>query len=134
MIHLLADIGNFCLWGSSVLIVVFVVQYSLLARWWANPIGVTIVGLDLCILAIFIPSLLALADPAGFAHFATARWYLFLTVGVVVATFLFAATRIITWEAIRRRRSGVLLPGAMAARIAELEDELAEFRERHGQT
>jgi hypothetical protein len=111
VIHALTDIGNFCLWGSSVLIVIFAIQYSLLAKWWRNPIGVTIVGLDLCILAIFVPSLLALADPGGFAHFATARWYLFLAVGVVAATFIFTATRIITWEYLRRKRRHLLPNG-----------------------
>jgi hypothetical protein len=111
VIHALTDIGNVCLWGSAVLIVAFVVQYTTLAAWWRSPIGITIVGLDLCILAIYIPSLLALADPGDFARFATTRWYTLLAVGIVVATFLFGATRIITWEYLRRKRRHLLPSG-----------------------
>lgn len=118
MIRALTDLGDFCLWGSSALLVIFTVQYSLLAKWWRNPIGITIVGLDVCLLAIYVPSLLALADPGGFAHFASARWYLYLTVGIVVATFLFVATRVVTWELIRRQR------GAAAAELRQDEGSL----------
>lgn len=135
MVRLLADIGDFCLWASSAMIVIFVVQYSLLAKWWANFIGITIVGEALALLAIYIPSLMGLADPAAFAHFAQARWYLYLTVGIVVGTTLFLGTRIVTWEYVRRQRGGSpLLPGDQAARIAELEAEVAGLRERLGDT
>lgn len=111
MIRAVTDIGNFCLWGSSALIVIFMIQYTALAKWWKNPIGVTIIGLDLCLLAIFVPSLLAQADPGGFAHFASARWYLFLSASVVTLTFLFVATRVITWEYLRRKRRHLLPDG-----------------------
>ena len=104
MIRALDDIGDFLLWGSSALLAVFVIQYSVMADWWRNAIGITIAGEALCLLAIFVPSLLALADPAGFARFATQTWYLLLSVGVVFLTFAFTLTRVVTWERIRRQR------------------------------
>ncbi len=137
MTRLLADIGDFCLWASSVMVVIFVIQYSVLASWWRNFIGITIVGEALALLAIYVPSLMGLADPAEFAHFAATRWYLYLTVAIVVATTLFLGTRILTWEAIRRKRNdskAALLPSVMAERIDELETENDALRERLGET
>jgi hypothetical protein len=130
--HLLTDTGNAALWLSGAAIVIWVVQYSLLAAWWTSAIGVTLVGLALVDLAIFIPSLMALADPSDFAGFASTTWYLYLTVGIVIASAAFLVTRIVTWERIRRHRArGVpVLPAHMAARIKELEQELEECRAR----
>lgn len=131
MIHLFTDIGNVCIWATSIGIAVWVIQYSLLAKWWRNTIGITMVGNALCILAIYIPSLMALADPADYVHFAAARWYLWLAVVIVVATAVFIITRIVTWEVIRRQRNGgrnALLPAEMAARITELQAERDELR------
>ena len=136
MTRLLDDIGNFCLWVSSAMIVIWVIQYSLLAKWWRNFIGISIVGLALCLLAIYIPSLMALADPVDYANFATTRWYLWLTVGIVIATMAFLGTRIITWEVIRRRRDHgrrVLLPAELMRRITELEAENACLQRRLGE-
>jgi hypothetical protein len=126
-VTLLSDFGDFCLWASSLLIVVWVVQYSVLARWWRHFIGITIVGLALCLLAIYIPNLLFLADPSDFGNFATTRWYQILAACIVGATTVFLATRIATWEFIRRQRQE-LLPSQMLARITELEAQLAECR------
>ena len=130
--RVLQDAGDACLWASSVMIVAWVIQYSVLAPWWDNPIGITIVGEALCLLAIFVPSLLALADPAAFATFAQQTWYTYLTIGVVAATAVFLGTRIVTWELIRRRRGTAGLPNGMAARITELETENARLRAEGG--
>lgn len=135
--HLLTDTGNAALWLSGAAIIIFVVQYTLLARWWTTAIGISIVGLALVDLAIYIPPLMALADPHDFANFAATRWYLFLTVGIVVASAGFLVTRIVTWERIRRRRKHggeLALPAHMADRIRELEAQLAECQQRAGET
>ena len=105
MIRAFTDLGDVCIWASSVMIVIFVIQYSVLASWWRGAIGITIVGEALCLLAIYVPSLLALADPGDFAGFAQSTWYRLLAVGIVAATTVFMATRIITWELLRRRRA-----------------------------
>ena len=130
--HLVTDTGNAALWLSGAAICIWIVQYTFLAAWWRSAIGVTLVGLALVDLAIFIPSLMALADPQDFANFATTTWYLYLTVGIVIASAAFLVTRIVTWERIRRRRKAgeAVLPAHMAARIAELEQELEELRAR----
>lgn len=46
--------------SGIVTIAVFVACYSLWAKWWANPIGRTIVVKDLLLVAAFVPSLLSL--------------------------------------------------------------------------
>ena len=134
MTRVLNDAGNAAIWVASAGIVVWIVQYTILTkgRNWRDIIGVTLVGEALVILAIYIPTLMALADPVRYAHFATTRWYLYLTVGIVVATAVFIVTRIATWEYIRRQRNpGTLSP---VQRISELETEVAELRARLGET
>lgn len=128
--HLLNDTGNAALWLSGAAIVIWVIQYSLLAAWWTTAVGVTLVGLALVDLAIFIPPLMALADPADYAGFASTTWYLYLTVGIVVASAGFLVTRIVTWERIRRHRyhGHLMLPADLLIRIAELEAELEACR------
>jgi len=130
--HLLTDIGNAALWASGAAIIIWVVQYSLLAPWWRSAIGITLIGLAFVDLAIYIPPLMALADPRDYAGFASTRWYLYLTVGIVVASAAFLITRIAAWERIRRHRDDgkFVLPAHMAARIAELEAQLAECQQR----
>ena len=132
MTHLLNDIGNAALWASGAAIIIWVVQYSLLAPWWRSAIGITLIGLALVDLAIYIPPLMALTDPADFTSFATTRWYLYLTVTIVVASAAFLVTRIAAWERIRRHRNDgkMVLPAHMAARIRELEAQLADCLER----
>lgn len=129
----LLDEGNAALWLSSAAIVFWIIQYSALARWWRNFLGVTIVGLAFCLLLVYVPSLLALAWPAEFAGFASTRWYQDLAVGIVNATAIFMVTRIMMWEYVRRRRAKYLLPSELAAKVASLEAEVAALRSRLGE-
>lgn len=123
------DVGNLCLWLSSVALVVWIIQYSVLAKWWKHIIGVTLVGFALVDLAIYVPSLMALADPAQFARFASTTWYHWLAIGIVTASAGFIITRITAWERIRRRRdTEPVLPAHMSERIAELEEENRRLR------
>jgi hypothetical protein len=131
--RLLSDIGNAALWASGAAIMIWIVQYSLLAPWWRSMIGISLVGLALVDLCIFLPSLMALADPADYAKFAQTRWYLYLTVTIVIASAVFVCTRIVVWEKLRRERKRTgrpALPTQMHARIVELEQELAACREQ----
>lgn len=111
MIRVLTDAGNAAIWISSVGIVVWMIQYTALAPWWKDTLGVTLIGEAVVILLIYIPTLMALADPAGYANFAQARWYLYLTVAIVLATALFVLTRIVVWERTRRQRRHAKLSG-----------------------
>lgn len=127
----LLDEGDVMLWLSSAAIIFWVVQYSILAAWFKHLIGITIVGLAVCLLLVYIPSLMALADPAEFAKFASTRWYQWVAIVIVNSTAVFMLTRIWAWEAIRRKRATTpLLPGDQAKRIAELEAEVAGLRQR----
>jgi hypothetical protein len=129
--HLLNDVGDVAIWVSSIGIVIWVIQYSALAAWWRNTIGITMVGLALMDLAIYTPTLMALIWPARYADFAGTRWYLYLTVGIVTVSAVFIITRIATWEYIRRQRNPATL--SPAARITELEAENEELRKRLGE-
>jgi len=125
------DVGNLCLWLSSAAIVIWVVQYSILAAWWKHAIGITLVGFALVDLAIFVPGLLALADPADFSRFANMTWYHWLAVCILVASTAFIITRITAWERIRQRRHDEPeLPAHLKERLAELETENQRLRER----
>src|SRR5215472_10626806 len=126
------DVGNLCLWLSSVALAVWIIQYSVLAKWWTSVIGITLIGFALVDLAIYVPSLIALADPADMANFASTTWYHWLAICIVVSSAAFIITRITAWERIRRRRGDgrPVLPAHMAARIRELEQQLAECQER----
>lgn len=131
MRHVLNDVGNVAIWASAVFIVIFTIQYSVLSPWWRHFIGITIIGEGMAILAIYIPTLMVLA---GAGPYTGTAWYLWLTVVIVVATAFFMGTRIVVWESIRRKRRSIsdtqlLLPSKMAARIAELEAEVARLRE-----
>jgi hypothetical protein len=99
------------LFVSSIGIIIWIVQYSLLAKWWKNFIGITLVGEALALFLIYLPSDMALVNPQRFMSFAQTRWYLWLSAGVVVATALFIVTRIFTWESIRRKRGKQVLAG-----------------------
>lgn len=124
------DVGNLCIWLSSAAIVIWIIQYTILANWYRHVIGITLVGFALVTLAIYIPSLIALADPADMANFASTTWYRWLAICIVVASAGFIITRIAAWERIRRRRhEEPVLPAHMAERIAELEAENRRLRE-----
>lgn len=101
---LISDVGNVFLWLASIFIVIWVVQYTILAPWWRDFVGVTMVGEALCLLAIFIPSLIQLADPHEV--FVGTRWYLYLSVFVVAFSCFFMGTRIVVWDRIRYSRNG----------------------------
>src|SRR5215469_6857777 len=110
------DIGDICLWVSAAAILVWIIQYTVLAAWYRNVIGITLVGFALVTLAIYIPSLIALADPADMSNFASTTWYHWLAIAVVVSSAGFIITRIAAWERIRRRRGDgeLVLPAHMA--------------------
>lgn len=102
--HFLTDVGNFCLWGTAIALLIWIIQYSLMEDWWRNAIGIRLVGLAVCVIAIYIPSMMALADPRAFASFGSTLWYHWLVVGILVATFSFATLGVITWDRIHRQQ------------------------------
>lgn len=108
LIRTLEDVGNVALFISFIGIAVWVIQYSMLAKWWKNFIGITLVGEAVAIFLIYLPSVMGLIDPARFEMFAQTRWYLWLSFFIVTGTATFIVTRIVTWEMIRRQRPAAL--------------------------
>jgi len=106
MLHVFTDMGNVAIWGSTVLLVFFLAQYSRMDPWWSNPVGRLIVALAVIPVVIFIPSLIALADPA-FTGFGTSLWYRWVAIWTVIFTFVTALAIVVTWERARRARSRI---------------------------
>jgi hypothetical protein len=132
----LLDFGDAMEWITPIALLLWIAQYSVLAPWWSQFTGTWQVILALVIVAIYIPSLMAVADPAGYAHFAQAQWYQWLALCIVTASAVAAVGLIAKWESVRRlrKRTGrALLPAEMAARIRELDAEVASLRERLGE-
>jgi hypothetical protein len=135
---MLTDTGNAALWLATAAIVAWIIQYTWLTggRSWRNTIGVTLIGEAFVILAIYVLALMSLADPADYARFAATIWYRWVATVIIFSSAAFIITRIAAWERIRRLRDAgeAVLPAHMAARIKELERQLAECQQRAGDT
>lgn len=83
-----------------ILMLLFIIQYTFLGKWWKNPIGRTIVVETVAILLVLFPSILhayfgvTTRDSAGFA------WYTLVSFSMIPFIFL---GRIISFELIRRK-------------------------------
>ena len=77
----------------------FIIQYSLLAKWWANAIGRTIVIKDLLLGAALTPSVLSL-----FLHFnrLTSRIAGWVDVALFAGIAATMAYRMIVWQRVHR--------------------------------
>ena len=101
-VHLVDDLGNFAEWACTVVLIAFVVQYSLYAKWWANPIGQTVVALDLCVLILLIPSDIGTLWPSwSFLHGIGYVWFEVGLLFLVLATMLW---RMAVWQAVVRSK------------------------------
>lgn len=108
ILRLFTDIGTVCIWGTAVLLVAALAMYTAMERWgWArNWVGRIIVGLATAIVVIYIPSLIALADPA-FTGFGAKIWYRWVAIGTVIFTFAISAAMVATLEYVRRLKKKV---------------------------
>jgi len=132
----LLDLGNTFEWVTPVALLFWIAQYTVLAPWWSQFTGTWQVVLALVITAIYIPSLMSLADPAGFATFAQTNWYHWTALFIVTFSAAAGMGLIVKWELVRRERKRTgraLLPAEMARRITVLETENAALRQRLGE-
>lgn len=100
----LYDLGDGLEWAVGIGTIIFLVQYSLYAKWWRNVLGRSIVLLDLAILGVVGPSVVMLADPKGMASFVLGVGYAFIEVGVLAIATYAVISRIWFWEKTRRAR------------------------------
>lgn len=109
MLHFWTDVGNVCIWGTAIVLFLALILYTAIDHWgWAkNWAGRVIVGLAATIIVIYVPSLIALADPA-FTGFGTKQWYQWTAIGTVIFSFViavaFVATLLYVWRLRRRIR------------------------------
>lgn len=85
--------------AGVVSILVFVGQYTRLARWWRSPIGRTIVIKDILLVLVFIPSILALFFHFGRRTSHIAAWVDVILIGAVTPVMCW---RTWVWEKIHR--------------------------------
>lgn len=98
----IADLGDAAQWLVGIGTVLFIIQYTLYAKWWNNFIGRSVILLDVCLLAILGPSLATLADPG--AQFYLTAWYAYLETGALVLAAYTVISRMWGWERLRRAR------------------------------
>jgi hypothetical protein len=92
-LKMIADIG---IWAGTVIPILFVIQYTLIARWWRSPNGILIVALDLSIFGWRAPVAWHLVNPTAHIDY----WWpvLMLAAGPLVIVW-----RMIFFEVQRRR-------------------------------
>lgn len=103
MTRLLLDLGDAGEWAATVTVIAFIIQYSLLAKWWDNFVGRSIVGLDACLLTLLIPSVILLTKP-HWAPFFASNWFLAIEVAMLFSVSYIMVTRIWGFTKIRRQR------------------------------
>jgi hypothetical protein len=83
-------------------VLVFIGDYSRLAKWWSNPIGRTIVIKDFLLVLAFVPSILSLFF--RFTRFGSmvAAWFDVAIFSGIAAVMLW---RVVIFERIHRHRS-----------------------------
>lgn len=56
------------IWAATASVVWFVLQYTLSAPWWRDPVGRTVIAKDLALLCLLIPACILLAWPSIFTQ------------------------------------------------------------------
>jgi hypothetical protein len=108
LLNLFYDWGDLSQWIAGGLLVLFILLYTYFAPWWKHPVGWVVNIFAFSLILILWPSVTYLADPTGFANFATTTWY--KVTETLNLTFLVGAafTGVITWIRLHRQRR---LPG-----------------------
>lgn len=94
MTRVLLDIGDTGEYVATIACILFLINYSLLAPWWRNFVGRSIVLLDLGVLGITVPGCLQLMFPHHWDAFWSSDWYIALDVFIVWMIAAVAITRI----------------------------------------
>lgn len=101
MIHneLLSEIGAAGIWFTTISVMLFLVVYTRFAAWWKNPVGRTIVALDVALLLLLIPDTIKLALGRQLPFFLSAAWG-WIIVGDIFFIGLIALSRVWVWRKI----------------------------------
>lgn len=82
-------------------VLVFIGDYSRLAKWWSNPIGRTIVIKDFLLVLAFVPSILSLFFRFSRLSSVVAAWFDVAIFTGIAAVMLW---RVVVFERIHRHR------------------------------
>lgn len=100
-LKLFGDIG---IWGGTVVPLLFVLEYTFLSKWWKNPIGRSIVALDLALEPIMAPLWVSIMFPRWVHdHLMLFQWIL---VGGLVLIPVTLAYRMLVWYRYHRIQNG----------------------------
>ena len=100
--------GDISQWISAIALVLFLVLYTVFAKWWKHPVGWVVNIFAFALVLIIVPSLMALADPAAFAGFANSTWYKVLETFNLTFITAAALTGNVVWAYLHHKRN---LPG-----------------------
>lgn len=101
-VRIATDFGDVAEWAAALGTAVFLVQYTIYAKWWKNFIGRSVVLLDVCLLGILIPAVIQLARPELAMRWFDTRWYLTLLDVVLWGVVYTALSRIWGWRKLNR--------------------------------
>ena len=101
-------------WGGAIAPVVFAVYYTCIARWWENPLGRTLIALDLCIGALRWARLEELFDHQVRSMTGPADWL------VTVAMLCIPAVIIWRMAGFERKRRRMKREARKAAEVVSL--------------
>jgi hypothetical protein len=85
--------------ASLVSISAFVGYYTMIAHWWKNPVGRTIVAKDLALILVFLPSVLSMFFRFNRLTSYIAAW---IDVGSFALVPVIMTWRIIVWRRLHR--------------------------------
>lgn len=84
-------------------IAAFVVQYTLLAPWWRDQLGRTLVIKDILLTLVLVPSVLALFFRFGRASGHIAAWFDIAVFGAITPVMIW---RMLVWRKVSRQGRG----------------------------
>lgn len=81
------DVIDGVIWAATILVVLFVIQYSLSAPWWHDRLGRSVVAKDIMLLFLLIPVCILLIWPTALTPWEDWAMELISLGGVAVAMF-----------------------------------------------
>lgn len=103
-------------------IIAFIVQYSVLAKWWRNPIGATIVVKDLLIVVVLAANAIEVFAPPSLAL----EWVVVLITGLIGPVMVWRMAVFASYHRSRPATDPAI--AALQRENAELREEVARLR------
>lgn len=135
------DVGDAGEWAATLLTIAFLVQYTMLAKWWRNFVGRSLVFLDISLLGVLIPACILLAKPKWTRFFAS-NWYLTIECLVLAVVSFVMLSRMVGFgrlSSVQRTEEDPVITYDVKGLIEDLQTrvaalEQAEHDEKHNKS